>query len=148
MLKSRFLQYWHTSFGFLRERDMKDMKRKRGRVMRRNIVIWVLAALVLVFILINANYLNAQACPNLPVRRVAGGSYYGLQVAYNAVVDGDTILSQAVVFNEDPDFNRNISLTITGGYDCDYSTNDEKSVVDGTITIRNGTVTLENIKIR
>ena len=88
-----------------------------------------------------------ESCLNLPVRR-AGISYNALQNAYDAAVDGDTILSQAVVFNENPDFNRNISLTITGGYDCSYSTNNEKSVVNGTITIRSGTVVLENMKIR
>jgi len=90
---------------------------------------------------------NFTSCPNLPVRR-AGGSYYWLQDTYNAAVDGDTIQSQAVLFNENPDFNRNISVTISGGYDCSYSKNDQESVVNGTITIRNGTVTLENIKIR
>jgi hypothetical protein len=149
MLKERtFLQHWHTFFGFLTERDMKDMKGERSRGMGRNIVICVLAALVLVFTLINANYLIAQVCPNPPVRTAAGGSYYGLQDAYDAALDGDTILSQAVVFNENLDFNRNISVTITGGYDCYYSTNVQKSVVNGTITIRNGTVTIENITIR
>jgi len=142
------LKYWHTFSGFLAEPDMKEMKRERSRGMRSNIVIRVLAALVLFFILINANYLNAQVCPNLPVRIVAGGSYYGLRDAYNAAVNGDTIQSQAMVFNENLDFNRDISVTITGGYDCYYSTNVQKSVVNGTITIRNGTVTIENIIIR
>jgi hypothetical protein len=87
------------------------------------------------------------ACTNLPVRR-AGGSYYWLQDAYNAAVERDTIQSQAVPFEENPDFNRNISVTISGGYDCSYSKNDQKSVVNGTITIRNGTVTVENLIIR
>jgi len=88
------------------------------------------------------------ACSNPFARRAAGGSYNGVQDAYDVAVDKDTILSQAVVFGEDPDFNRNISVTIRGGYDCDYSTNAQKSVVNGTITIRNGTVTMENIIIR
>jgi parallel beta-helix repeat protein len=90
---------------------------------------------------------NFTSCPNLPVRR-ASWSYNALQDAYNGAVDGDTIQSQAVIFSENLDFNRNISITIMGGSDCNYLTNIQKSVVNGTVTIRGGTVTMENIIIR
>jgi len=86
--------------------------------MRGNIVIWDLAALVLVSILINGDYLNAQVCPNLPAKRAAGGSYYKIEDAYNAAVDRAKIMGQGVVFKENPDLNRNISVIIRGGYDC------------------------------
>ena len=87
------------------------------------------------------------SCLNLPVRR-AGASYNALQDAYNGAADGDTIQSQADFFSENLDFSRNISVSIMGGYDCNYLTNVQKSVVNGTVTIRGGSVTMENIIIR
>jgi hypothetical protein len=87
------------------------------------------------------------SCLTLPVRR-ASGSYNAIQDAYKDAVDGDTIQSQAVFFSENLDFSRNISVTIMGGYDCSFSSNVQKSVVNGTVTIRNGTATIENIIIR
>jgi len=50
--------------------------------------------------------------------------------------------------SENLDFSRNISVSIMGGYDCNYLTNVQKSVVNGTVTIRGGSVTMENIIIR
>lgn len=91
--------------------------------------------------------LATAACTNLPVRR-ASGSYNALQDAYNFALSGDTIQSQAVIFSENLDFSRNISVSILGGFDCNYLSNVQKSVVNGTVTIRNGTVTMENIIIR
>jgi len=88
-----------------------------------------------------------ESCSNLPVRGT-GGSYSTLQYAYDVALDGDTIQSQAVVVGSDLNFNQNISVTIKGGYDCDYSTNDQQSIVNGPITVRNGTVTIENVIIK
>lgn len=94
------------------------------------------------------NVVLGGSCLNPFVKR-AGGLYYdALHGAYNAAVNGDTVQSQAVIFSENLDFSRNISIAIKGGYNCSFSTNDQKSVVDGTVTIRNGTVIIENIIIR
>lgn len=63
-------------------------------------------------------------------------------------MDGDSIQSQAVLFSEDIDFNRNITVSLIGGYDCSFSTNVGKSVVNGVVTISDGIVTMENITIQ
>ncbi|MFZ4438287.1 MAG: BACON domain-containing protein [Syntrophales bacterium] len=90
---------------------------------------------------------NVGGCINLLVRR-ASGSHNTLQDSYNNAVNRDTIQSQAVIFSENLDFSQNISVALKGGYDCSFSTNDQKSTVDGTVTISNGTVTMDNIIIR
>ena len=89
----------------------------------------------------------SESCSNLPVRR-GSISYSTLQDAYDEALDGDTIQSLAVVVGTDLNLNRNVSVTIKGGYDCDYSTNDQKSKVNGPVTIRSGTVTIENVIIQ
>lgn len=90
---------------------------------------------------------SGQTCVNAFVRR-AGGSFNALHEAYKNAVTGDTIQSQAVIFSENLDFSQNISVALKGGYDCSFSTNDQKSTVDGPVTIRNGTVIMDNIIIR
>lgn len=90
---------------------------------------------------------NFSACPNPPVRGSAGW-YSGLQEAYNAAGDGSTIRAQAVLLSGNLDFNRDVSVQIFGGYSCDYSTKDQKTVINGSMTIRKGSVVLHNITIR
>jgi hypothetical protein len=60
-------------------------------------------------------------CQNLPVR-IPGTPhrfFTSIQEAYNATAEGDTIQVHAVTLTEDLNFNRNISVTIDGGYTCD-----------------------------
>lgn len=65
------------------------------------------------------------SCPNQPVRTVGAATQYypTLQAAYNAAANGDTIQAQAMTFVENLTVNRNISVTLQGGYDCGYTTN-------------------------
>jgi hypothetical protein len=62
-------------------------------------------------------------CTNLPPVRNArtGATYASLQAAYNAAVDGDTIQAQAVDISGNLTVDRDISITLWGGYTCDYS---------------------------
>lgn len=61
-------------------------------------------------------------CPGLPVRNSrTGATYVTLQDAYNAAASGDTIQAQAVDMSGNLTANRNISITVQGGYTCDYS---------------------------
>ncbi len=87
-------------------------------------------------------------CP-LPVR-IAGAVpvYYStLQEAYDAAIDGDIIQSQDSVFLEDLYIDRNISVTFEGGYNCDYAISGA-TVLNGNMTISNGTVTMENVQVQ
>jgi PKD repeat protein len=79
--------------------------------------------------------------------RIAGASpeYYStLQEAYNAAQDGNTIQSRDMTFSEDLLLNRNITITIIGGYDCGYDINSGSSRISGSMTINNGAVNIEN----
>ena len=57
-------------------------------------------------------------------------------------------MSQAGIFTENPSFDSDVSVAVTGGYDCGYSTNSSSSVIMGTFKISNGTVTVENLIIQ
>lgn len=74
--------------------------------------------------------------------------YTTLQEAYNAALNGDTVQSQAVVFSENLNLNRSISITINGGYDSSYSSNNGYSVINGTLTVSNGTAIINNIAVK
>ncbi len=53
--------------------------------------------------------------------------YYKLQTAYDSARDGDTIQSRAIIFSEDLYINLNKSVTLEGGYDCNYTPNTGKT---------------------
>ena len=88
---------------------------------------------------------NFQACAQ-PVR-IAGTTpvyYSSLQAAYDAAVDGDTIQIQALSFTEDLNINLVKSVTLEGGYDCNYSTVIGNTTLNGNMTISDGTITTGN----
>jgi hypothetical protein len=88
------------------------------------------------------------SCPNNPVRIVRTLSYYPtLQAAYDASIGGDRIQSvEGLVDNLSA--NRDISVTLEGGYDCNYTSNDGKTtVMKGTMTTTAGAVTLKNFAL-
>lgn len=74
--------------------------------------------------IIKTSYITAQ-CSNYPVRIMRSGSVYGyysaIQSAYDATAEGDTIQSHALWFTESLNINRNITLTLDGGYNCDFT---------------------------
>jgi alpha-tubulin suppressor-like RCC1 family protein len=75
-------------------------------------------------------------------------TYSSLQSAYNAAADGDTIQGRDVTIAEDIDFNLDKTVTIQGGYNCDHSAVTGKTVISGTMTISNGTLTIENLELQ
>jgi PKD repeat protein len=87
-----------------------------------------------------------NACSNSPVR--VGSVYYSsLQVAYDAADNGTTIESQAFSFTGDINIDRDISVTIEGGYNCEYTGNIGKTTLIGNMTTSQGTLTTENFVI-
>ena len=74
--------------------------------------------------------------------------YWQTQTAYNAAVDGDVIRLQEYTFNENLNLNRNISVTLKGGYDCSYTSNPQFGTINGMLTISDGTVIVENLVIK
>jgi hypothetical protein len=73
-----------------------------------------------------------------------------IQDVYNAAGDGDTIAIQAVAttFAENLNFGKDISVTLMGGFNTDFSSNDSFTAISGSLTISNGIVTLDKIIIK
>jgi PKD repeat protein len=93
------------------------------------------------------NYITVTSLP----LRISGAppSYYSsLTAAYGAAAGGDAIQGQAEVFTEDLNCNRNISVTLKGGYDATFAGNTGFTTINGSLTITSGTVTVENIVIQ
>jgi hypothetical protein len=86
-------------------------------------------------------------CTGLHIRIPGKGSYANLQDAYNAAAEGDIIQALATDLYENFAANRNISVTVDGGYNCDYSSNPDKSVIRGMPHVTSGTVTMKNFRI-
>ena len=74
--------------------------------------------------------------------------FAALQTAYDDAIDGDTIQSQAWHLPENLSFDRNISVTLKGGYDAMYTNNPSATTINGTLTISDGSVIVEHIVIR
>ena len=98
--------------------------------------------------LTRTDYITVDACPE-PVR-ISGATpvYYStLQAAYDAAVDGDVIQSRAIVFTANLNINLDKSVTLQGGYDCNYATVTGVTTINGTMTVSDGTVTVENFVV-
>jgi YD repeat-containing protein len=94
------------------------------------------------------SYINVQVCPNLPVRIAGKATYSTLQGAYDGAAEGDVIQVQARDFLESLSAGSSKSVTIDGGYTCDYSSNPSMTNMSGAPRISAGTVKMKNIHIR
>jgi hypothetical protein len=73
---------------------------------------------------IRVNFIGFSSCQNNPVRIVrTGTSYSTLQAAYNVAANNDIIQTQATSLVGNLSVNRDITVSIDGGYDCDFGTN-------------------------
>jgi PKD repeat protein len=100
--------------------------------------------------LTRTNYIDVSAggCAGQPVD-IGGAGYNTIAGAYAVAGDSDVILVRASdSYTENITLNRNIAVTLRGGYDCGYITVEGVTVLNGTITIESGTVTIENIEIQ
>jgi hypothetical protein len=86
----------------------------------------------------------AEFAGGLKVRIIRGGSSFGsyanLQAAYNAAVNGDIIETLAVEFKEDLNFARNVRVSMLGGYNYKYTQNTDMTTINGSVTIKTGTL--------
>ena len=86
------------------------------------------------------------SCSNSPVR-IGSTSYATLQAAYNAAADGNIIKCHGVRSIQNLTVNRNIGVTLEGGYDCGFTTNAGTTTpIKGSITTTTGggTITIRN----
>jgi hypothetical protein len=86
----------------------------------------------------------------LPPVRIAGTTpvyFTTIQSAYDAAADGDTIQIQALDFPEAVSLDRNVSVSMQGGYDSGYTGNSGTTSISGTLTVASGTVAVANILV-
>ena len=85
------------------------------------------------------------------VARVQGttivAKYSVIQTAYDNCANADTIEMESTTFYESPDFNSllNIAVNLQGGYDPSFGSQIGFTILQGTLTISRGTVTVGNI---
>jgi len=73
--------------------------------------------------------------------------YPSIQAAYDAAEDGNTIKLWGVTFTENILCHRPIAVTFEGGYSADYAGTVGETVVNGSVTIVDGTVSFERLTI-
>jgi hypothetical protein len=95
--------------------------------------------------------LDGDSIPDPPVRiQGAPPAYFSaLQTAYDSASNGDELQSQALHLSGNLSLDRNIAINLKGGYDGLYSDNPpSNTTINGTLTISNGSVTVENIVVQ
>jgi hypothetical protein len=85
------------------------------------------------------------------VRIVSPLTYYSisqLQTAYNSAGSGANIQSKVATYTGNFTAGQSKTVTIKGGYDCSFTTNSGTTIINGNMTINNGTAIIEGIKVQ
>jgi PKD repeat protein len=101
------------------------------------------------FILSRTNYITVtsgsglEGCANSPIK--SGVSYYStMQGAYNAAINREVIkLHGQTMSSEFLTVSRGVTVTIKGGYNCDYTGTSGMTTINGNITVTAGALILE-----
>ncbi|HTZ18473.1 MAG TPA: LamG-like jellyroll fold domain-containing protein, partial [Dissulfurispiraceae bacterium] len=94
---------------------------------------------------------TGTSCSNPPFK--IGGTPYNyptIKDAYNVLGNTETLQIRSLSFSEGQlNLDQGKSVTMSGGYDCDFITNTGSSTtVQGSVTISNGSVTVENLTVK
>lgn len=96
-----------------------------------------------------AIFTSIAKCPNRAVKiSPAGGTYDHIQDAYNAATSSQAILTRVVTFSETLSFAANKNIALKGGYECYFTARSGFSIINGSLTIKGGTVTVGFLKIK
>jgi len=87
-------------------------------------------------------------CSGSHIRIAGKGDYLTIQDAYNAAESGDIIQAQALAFAGNLTANKDISVTLDGGYTCDFSSNLFTTALQGVLTTSSGTLTISNLVLQ
>ena len=90
---------------------------------------------------------GSDYCPlTLPVR-IAGTSryFFSLQTAYDNAVNMDLIKSHITTITGDLNINAAKTVTLEGGYECDYTTATGNTYLNGNMNIGDGEITIMNL---
>ncbi|MBJ6801024.1 protease pro-enzyme activation domain-containing protein [Geomonas propionica] len=93
---------------------------------------------------------SATACSNQPVE-ISGATpvlYPDFSSAYAAAATGADLQLQALDFNADFVFDRDITVSLSGGNDCAYTDNSNKTGVLGKLRVSKGTVAIDKLAFK
>ncbi len=84
-----------------------------------------------------------------PVKRVSSADFYSMKIqdAFDSASSEDIIESQSTFFNENLFFSRNASIGLKGGYSLGFGGNPDFTTINGSMTISDGSVTVEKVAI-
>jgi hypothetical protein len=95
---------------------------------------------------------NFNLCANLPVKNQESLAFdSSLQHMYDDstnTLSGNHILLLSAALTEPLHFDRDIAIGLRGGFDCSYSVNQSSTIIDGSINVVSGSLTVENIIIK
>jgi C1A family cysteine protease len=96
------------------------------------------------------SYVTVEACSDRAVFNEDKSTYYDtIPTAYAAASTGQTLLMQEETFVENISLTRSIAITLSGGYNCEYSSVTGSTTVNGSVTIGGtGSVTVDNLIIK
>ncbi len=99
--------------------------------------------------IMNANKSVTSVFNYFPVR-IYGSPvmYISLQSAYDAATSDDVLQAQAAVLVESPILDKPAAVTIKGGYDNEFNAVTGITTLQGTLTLKKGTVTIDGLMIR
>jgi PKD repeat protein len=94
-------------------------------------------------------FIDVASCANNPVKIVRTSAYFtSIQSAFTSASQAnDVVQAQALDRTEDLTWNNNRSVTLSGGYLCDYSSHPGFTTIHS-LTIASGTLTVENVIIQ
>ncbi|MCP4689607.1 MAG: PKD domain-containing protein [Desulfobacterales bacterium] len=95
-----------------------------------------------------SNYISVSACAQDPVKVAGGSGDSRIQDVYDGAGSGAVIQSHALIFTEDLYADVNKSITLRGGYNCEYTASAMGTTLEGLLTISSGSLTIENLIIQ
>jgi alpha-tubulin suppressor-like RCC1 family protein/subtilisin family serine protease len=95
-------------------------------------------------------YITVLACPNSPVRiRGRTGTAFTVPAAaYLDALDNEVLELQALDYSGDLLLDRDIRITLKGGYDCGYNDTPSSASINGALRVKNGTVKPEKLRFK
>ena len=100
----------------------------------------------------SSKFVNATFTPAVPITpppvRIGTTGYQDLQTAYGQAKDLSVIEMLAGTLTGSLYTSNPIDVTIKGGFDTTYTTNSGITVIDGKFTIWNGSLTVEQVRIK
>jgi hypothetical protein len=93
---------------------------------------------------------TCAACPGMHVNIGGTYDYYPtIQTGYNAATEHQAVLLQAGSFEEPSlTFANSTDIKLKGGHDCTFATSAGWTTLYGKLTVKGGSVKVENIKIK